>query len=129
MKYLDEYRDGEIAKKILARIKAISTKEMRLMEVCGTHTVAIFRSGIKNMLPPNISLLSGPGCPVCVTPNEDIDKALYIAGSGRPQSRPDVILTTFGDMIKVPGSNPNFSSKLFFFDQTFSKSLEFDQKK
>ncbi|MBM3235204.1 hydrogenase formation protein HypD [Candidatus Poribacteria bacterium] len=105
MKYLDEYRDAEIARKIIANISATSTREMRLMEVCGTHTVAIFRSGIKNMLPPNISLLSGPGCPVCVTPNENIDKALYLA------MQKDVILTTFGDMIKVPGSKTSLEKE------------------
>jgi len=113
MKYLDEYRNAEIARKILANIKAITTlalersegKEIRLMEVCGTHTVAIFKSGIRNLLPKNISLLSGPGCPVCVTPNEDIDKALYIA------RQKDVVLTTFGDMIKVPGSNSSLEKE------------------
>jgi len=101
VKYLDEYRNPEIAKKLIARIGATSTKEARLMEVCGTHTVAIFRSGIRGMLPGNISLLSGPGCPVCVTPNEDIDTALAIA------RQKDVILTTFGDMMRVPGSSSN----------------------
>jgi hydrogenase expression/formation protein HypD len=105
MKYFDEYRDAEIARKILANISATSTREMRLMEVCGTHTVAIFRSGIKGLLPKNISLLSGPGCPVCVTPNEDIDKALYIS------RQKDVILTTFGDMIKVPGTNSSLEKE------------------
>jgi len=98
MKYLDEYRDPELAKKLIASIKATSRREVRLTEVCGTHTVAIFRSGIRGMLPENISLLSGPGCPVCVTPNEDIDTAIAIA------RQEDTILATFGDMIKVPGS-------------------------
>nr|MBC8461519.1 hydrogenase formation protein HypD [Deltaproteobacteria bacterium] len=106
MKYFDEYRDAEIARKILANIRATSTRgPIRLMEVCGTHTVAIFRSGIKALLPKNISLLSGPGCPVCVTPNEDIDKTIAIA------KQKDVILTTFGDMIKVPGSNSNLEKE------------------
>ncbi|MFQ6040159.1 MAG: hydrogenase formation protein HypD [Candidatus Poribacteria bacterium] len=105
MKYFDEYRDAAIAEKILANIRATSKREMRLMEVCGTHTVAIFRSGIRGILPENISLLSGPGCPVCVTSNEDIDKALYIA------RQKDVILTTFGDMIKVPGSNSSLEKE------------------
>lgn len=105
MKYLDEYRDPEIAKSLIASIKAISTREVRLMEVCGTHTVAIFRSGIRGVLPENISLLSGPGCPVCVTPNEDIDMAIAIA------RQEDVILTTFGDMIKVPGSNSSLENE------------------
>lgn len=98
MKHLDEYRNPELAKKIITSIQAESDREIRLMEVCGTHTVAIFRSGIKNVLPENISLISGPGCPVCVTPNQDIDIAIEITKID------DVILTTFGDMIRVPGS-------------------------
>lgn len=98
MRHLNEYRNPEITKKILSAIKAESNKDIRLMEVCGTHTVAIFRSGIKDALPDNISLISGPGCPVCVTPNHDIDIAIEIAKSN------DVILATFGDMIRVPGS-------------------------
>lgn len=105
MKYFDEYRDREIARKLIADIEATCTREVRLMEVCGTHTVAIFRSGIRGMLPANISLLSGPGCPVCVTANEDIDLAIEIA------RQEDVILTTFGDMIKVPGSESSLESE------------------
>src|SRR5512135_2423112 len=68
------------------------------MEVCGSHTVAIFKSGIRGLLPGNISLVSGPGCPVCVTAVEDIDKAVEIA------RQPGVTLATFGDMMRVPGS-------------------------
>lgn len=98
MKYLDEFRNPELAEKISSRIKSISKKEIRLMEVCGTHTVAIFRSGIRDILPKNISLISGPGCPVCVTPDRDIDLAIEIA------KKDNVIFTTFGDMIKVPGT-------------------------
>lgn len=105
MKHLDEYRRPEIAKKILDNIKATSKRKIRLMEVCGTHTVAIFRSGIRNILPENISLISGPGCPVCVTPNEDIDLAIAIS------KQKDVILATFGDMIKVPGSNSSLENE------------------
>jgi hydrogenase expression/formation protein HypD len=66
LKYVDEYRNKEIAQKILRQIKSISGKKINLMEVCGTHTVAIFRNGIRKMLPSNINLISGPGCPVCV---------------------------------------------------------------
>jgi hydrogenase expression/formation protein HypD len=98
VKYLNEFRNPELAKKIISSIQAESDREIRLMEVCGTHTVAIFRSGIKNILPKNISLISGPGCPVCVTSNLEIDTAIEIAKSD------DVILATFGDMIRVPGS-------------------------
>lgn len=74
-------------------------RKVNLMEVCGTHTVSIFRHGIRSIIPQNVKLLSGPGCPVCVTPIEDIDKMLYIA------NQPNVILVTFGDMMRVPGSN------------------------
>jgi hydrogenase expression/formation protein HypD len=98
VKYLDEYRDPNLAKKLIANIIAEADQEIRLMEVCGTHTVAIFRSGIKSILPPNISLISGPGCPVCVTPNSDIDTVIAIA---RVEN---VIIATFGDMVRVPGS-------------------------
>src|SRR4030042_910051 len=72
--------------------------KIKLMEVCGTHTMAIARSGIKRLLPPEIELISGPGCPVCVTPQDEIDKAIAIARIK------DVIMTTFGDMMRVPGS-------------------------
>jgi hydrogenase expression/formation protein HypD len=77
----------------------ISTRPARLMEFCGGHTVAIMRNGIRQLLPPGIEMLSGPGCPVCVTANSDIDRAIALAGL------PEVIITTFGDMIKVPGSH------------------------
>lgn len=98
MKYIDEFRDVELAKKVVARIKQLSTKPARLMEFCGGHTVSIMRSGLRQLLPPTVEMLSGPGCPVCVTANADIDKAIALAGL------PDVIVTTFGDMMKVPGS-------------------------
>ncbi len=98
MKYLSEYRDGSLASKIADRIRAISKKPARFMEICGTHTVAIFKNGIREVLPEHIGLVSGPGCPVCVTATRDIDKAVKVARI------PDVIVTTFGDMIRVPGS-------------------------
>jgi len=98
MKYLSEYRDGSLASKMADRIRAISKKPARFMEICGTHTVAIFKSGIREVLPEHIGLVSGPGCPVCVTATRDIDKAVKVARI------PDVIVTTFGDMIRVPGS-------------------------
>ena len=91
------------AKKILEAIYRTAAKipgTVRLMEVCGTHTMAIAKSGIKTMLPDNVKLLSGPGCPVCVTPCELIDRVLALA------MRPNVIITTYGDMIRVPGSIP-----------------------
>ena len=98
MKYIDEFRDVELAKKVVGRIKQLSTRPTRLMEFCGGHTVSIMRSGLRQLLPPTVEMLSGPGCPVCVTANADIDKAIALAGL------PDVIVTTFGDMMKVPGS-------------------------
>jgi hydrogenase expression/formation protein HypD len=100
VKYLDEYRDPELARSLL---KGLQTRKplnspARLMEICGTHTVAIFRAGLRQLLPSWIQLISGPGCPVCVTANEDIDRAVWFA------RQPDVIVTTFGDLMRVPGS-------------------------
>ena len=76
---------------------------MKLMEVCGTHTMAIARSGIREILPEEIELISGPGCPVCVTPQREIDRAIEIA------KKKDVILATFGDMMRVPGTKESLS--------------------
>lgn len=104
MKYLDEFNDPEIGKKIIGLIKDMNPKEISLMEVCGTHTMAIFRHGLTNLLPEGLKLLSGPGCPVCVTPTQDIDAAIVLA------KRSDIILTTFGDMMRVPGSNSSLEA-------------------
>lgn len=93
--------EQEAAKEIIDEIKTLSrglSAPWRFMEVCGTHTVSIFRGGIRRMLPEDVELVSGPGCPVCVTPDDYMDKAIAYA------RRKDVILTTFGDMLKVPGS-------------------------
>ena len=98
LKYIDEYRNKEMVQNILGQIKSISQKKINLMEVCGTHTVAIFRNGIRKMLPPNINLISGPGCPVCVTPIQYIDEIIAFS------RKDNFIITTFGDMIRVPGS-------------------------
>ena len=98
MKYVDEFRDGRLITKEALLIKASVNRKWRFMEVCGTHTMSIFRFGLRQILPDDIELLSGPGCPVCVTPNGYIDKAIAIAGMK------DVIVTTFGDMMRVPGS-------------------------
>lgn len=105
MKFLKEYRDSAIAQEILKKIIQISGKPTKLMEVCGTHTVSIFRHGIRDILPENISLISGPGCPVCVTPNKHIDEAIELC------RRSNVILTTFGDMMKVPGSRSSLAAE------------------
>jgi hydrogenase expression/formation protein HypD len=99
MEHLDEYRDAEICRQLSDRIAGASgDREITLMEVCGTHTMAIFQYGLKGLLPPNIHLLSGPGCPVCVTPNEYLDRAIAYC------RREDVLVATFGDMLRVPGS-------------------------
>ena len=88
------------AARVLREIEALRLGEVRLMEVCGTHTMAIAKSGIRTMLPKNVKLLSGPGCPVCVTPPQVIDAVLDLA------MRRDVIISTYGDMVRVPGSVP-----------------------
>ena len=98
MKHLDEYRDADQAKQLLSEIGRITTRPWSVMEVCGGQTHAIIRYGIDQLLPSRISLVHGPGCPVCVTPLATIDRAIEIA------SQPDVILCSFGDMLRVPGS-------------------------
>ncbi len=98
MKFIDEFRDVNLGKGLISRIGRLSTRQVAIMEFCGGHTVAIMRNGIRQLLPPTVRLLSGPGCPVCVTANADIDTAIALAGL------PGVIVTTFGDMLKVPGS-------------------------
>ena len=98
MKYLDEYRDARIARGLLAEIAREVRGHWVLMEICGGQTHTIMRYGLDELLPKNIELVHGPGCPVCVTPLETIDKALELA------SRPDIILVSYGDMLRVPGS-------------------------
>jgi hydrogenase expression/formation protein HypD len=98
MKYLDEFRDGAVAKRLFDEIAKITTGRWAIMEVCGGQTHSIIRNGIDQLLPDGIELIHGPGCPVCVTPLETIDKALAIA------ERPDVTFCSFGDMLRVPGS-------------------------
>jgi hydrogenase expression/formation protein HypD len=104
MKYLDEYRDGDLAQKIAREVHRVTTRPWNIMEVCGGQTHAIVKFGIDELLPQQITLIHGPGCPVCVTPLEIIDKALDIA------ARPDVIFTSFGDMLRVPGSTTDLLS-------------------
>jgi len=98
VRYVQEFHNAAAARGLVAAIERITSRPLNLMEVCGTHTVAIFRHGIRQLLPPPLSMLSGPGCPVCVTTNADIDKAIALA------EQPAVTLATFGDMMKVPGS-------------------------
>lgn len=98
MKFLTEFRDGEIAQRIAREIRQITTRPWKIMEVCGGQTHSIIKNGIDQMLPANVEMVHGPGCPVCVTPLELIDKALAIA------AQPGVIFCSFGDMLRVPGS-------------------------
>ena len=98
MKYLDEYRNADAAKRLAAAVHAATTRPWNIMEICGGQTHAIIRFALDEMLPREITLIHGPGCPVCVTPLEQIDRAIAIA------SREDVIFTSFGDMLRVPGS-------------------------
>ena len=104
MKYLDEFRDPDLALRLIDDIARIATKRHVLMEVCGGQTHSIIRNGIDRLLPEQIEMVHGPGCPVCVTPLETIDKALAIA------SREGVIFCSFGDMLRVPGSGSDLFS-------------------
>lgn len=98
MKYSDEYRDPALVQRLVEEIHRTVTRPWTVMEICGGHTHAIMRYGLDQLLPPGLELVHGPGCPVCVTPVELIDKAVAIA------ARPEVIFTSFGDMLRVPGS-------------------------
>lgn len=99
MKYLDEYRDAAIVKALAERVRKTATRRWVLMEVCGGQTHTIVKQGLDELVDGAVEMIHGPGCPVCVTPLEQIDKALALAG------RPDVIFTSFGDMLRVPGSD------------------------
>lgn len=99
------FRDPEVARRLVDEIHRIAIEPCTLMEVCGTHTMAIAKHGLRGVMPETIKLLSGPGCPVCVTANPDIDLAIEIA------RQPGVVLTTFGDMMKVPGSYSSLSAE------------------
>lgn len=96
--YIDMFRNSEMARQLGETLKNYRGRPVTIMEVCGTHTMAIFRYGIRSLLPENIRLISGPGCPVCVTP------AFYLNAALKLTRKKDVILTTFGDMMRVPGS-------------------------
>jgi len=101
MKHLAEYRDAEKAKRLAAEIHRVATRPWAIMEVCGGQTHSIICNGVDQLLPPEVELIHGPGCPVCVTPLETIDRALAIA------AKPGVIFCSFGDMLRVPGSRDN----------------------
>jgi len=101
MKYQDEYRDRELVQGLAGRLRECAAgagRTMTFMEVCGTHTMAIYQYGLRGLLPPEVRLISGPGCPVCVTPNTYLDRAIACC------RLPDTIVATFGDMLRVPGS-------------------------
>lgn len=104
MKHIDEYRDRKLVDKLIRTIKASVTREWSIMEICGGQTHSIMRYGLQDLLPGEINLIHGPGCPVCVTPVELIDKAVELG------SCPDVILVSFGDMLRVPGSRDDLLS-------------------
>ena len=99
MKYVSEYRDGDIAKRLVANIRTTATQPWVLMEVCGGQTHTIVKQGLDGLLGDSVELIHGPGCPVCVTPIEQLDRALALA------SKPNVVFTSFGDMLRVPGSD------------------------
>jgi len=99
MRYVDEYRDQNIALALASEIARRTTRDWVLMEICGGQTHSIMRYGLDELLPAHIQLVHGPGCPVCVTPLETIDKAIELA------SRPEVTLVSYGDMLRVPGSH------------------------
>ncbi len=102
---MQEYRNPDICRHLSQQIHRISTRSVRLMEVCGTHTMAIFKSGLRSLLPETITLLSGPGCPVCVTAQGEIDAFIALA------REKDVILATFGDLMRVPGSGSSLQKE------------------
>ena len=100
MKFITEYRRSELAEGLIYQIHQKSKTPVRFMEFCGGHTVTIFRYGIRQILPQTIEMVSGPGCPICVTANADLDKAIALS------QIPDIIITTFGDMLKCLGATP-----------------------
>src|SRR6476660_8761852 len=124
MKYIDEFNDPELAKRLLDDIHATVKQPWAIMEVCGGQTHSIIRHGIDQLIPDQVEMIHGPGCPVCVTPLELIDKAIEIA------FRPAVIFCSFGDMLRVPGSETDLlavkpmavTSGLFIPHSTQSKS-------
>lgn len=101
MRFIDEYRQSDVALKLADRIARICDEPLKIMEVCGGHTHTIFKYGIEDLLPPNITMIHGPGCPVCVIPLGRVDDSISIA------LQPNLIFTTFGDMMRVPGSKTN----------------------
>ncbi len=103
-RYSAPYKDKKLVQAIASRLNMFQERPMRFMEVCGTHTMSIFRHGIRSILPSNVELVSGPGCPVCVTSQADIDAMIGLAG------QPGVIVATFGDLLRVPGTKGSLAS-------------------
>jgi hydrogenase expression/formation protein HypD len=106
MKHQDEFRDGDLARRLAARLREAAKRPVRIMEICGTHTVSIFRHGLRSLFPETIELVSGPGCPVCVTAAEEIDRAIKLAQT------PGVNVATFGDLMRVPGSQSSLKQEI-----------------
>ncbi len=104
MKYIDEYRDIQLVRKLANAIGKVTRHSWTIMEICGGQTHSIMKYRLEDFLPPGIRLVHGPGCPVCVTPMEKIDQAIELA------LRPDVIMTSYGDMLRVPGSETDLLS-------------------
>lgn len=113
MKYLDEFRDSAVAAHVSKKIASLAEglDPITIMEVCGSHTMSIYRYGLKKLLPKNIRLLSGPGCPVCVTPPTYIDAAIAVSRLSKNQEGHDTIISTFGDMMKAPGSSSSLENE------------------
>jgi len=103
MKYVDEYRDSALAKPLVEELKRAVTKPLRVMEVCGSHTMAIFRNGLRTILPEGMALVSGPGCPVCVTSASHMDAFIAMA------DEPGVHVAIFGDLFRVPGTHTSLA--------------------
>jgi len=99
MKFVDEYRQEPEVRRLLEALKRVAIRPFTIMEICGGQTHTLLRSGIDRMLPDTVTVVHGPGCPVCVTPLEQIDRAIALA------RRPGTILASFGDMLRVPGSD------------------------
>ena len=104
MKHIDEYRDKQLVETLIRQIRHEVTRKWTIMEICGGQTHTIMKYSLQDLLPEEISLIHGPGCPVCVTPVEIIDQAVELGG------KPNVILTSFGDMMRVPGSHTDLLS-------------------
>jgi hydrogenase expression/formation protein HypD len=105
MEHTSHYRDPKLCRRLARQIKSICKKDIRIMEVCGTHTVSVFRHGIRTLLPQSLSLISGPGCPVCVTDQSELDAFIEIA------NMPDTILATFGDLMRVPATGSSLQKQ------------------